>query len=181
MEGFARVVQLLVADLDFLAAILALDQPCHVCWRLTAEPYVPGLPSRRCLALIREPSCFDLLRALNFVASLGICLFIHFVSIHLVSSWNVPSIVPVTELTALNRTDPKLDSEDGYGEVHSMIEWDVGEPLPSGSEKGQWCWSRDCRMSTGWEQCFRQMYHCFLNCIIFKRGDTFTEYKIPDI
>lgn len=184
-QDLPRVTQLLVAKLDFLAAILALAQPFVVCWKLTAKPYVSRLPSHHCLALFKESSCLDLLWALGFVASLGTCLFIHFASKHLVSSWNVPGLVPVTELTAWNRTDAKFES---WGGLWTSLEYGwvkYGEAsAPLGLKKaplGCSVWAE----TEGWvpdgNSVLDRCTVFYYICIIFKRGDICTGYKIPEI
>lgn len=131
-----RVTQLLVAKLEFLAAILALDQPCHVCGKLAAKPHVPGLPSCRCLALNQGVLLFWSIMGPWFSSFSGNLSF-HFVSKHLVNSWNMSDIVPVTGLTALNRKDPKLEL---WGGLWRSPQYDWlkcrGGFCPSGSGEG---------------------------------------------
>lgn len=91
------------SETGLLAAILALTQSCCICWKLTAKSSVSGLSVPHHLVLVTE---LDLL----WVPDFGTCLFIHWAIRHLVSSWNVPGIVPVTGLTVINRADPKLEA-----------------------------------------------------------------------
>lgn len=64
-------------------------------------------------------------------------LSFHFVSKHLVNSWNMSDIVPVTGLTALNRKDPKLEL---WGGLWRSPQYDWlkcrGGFCPSGSGEG---------------------------------------------
>lgn len=96
MEGFAQDHTAVGSKARFPGSHLGIGSAWPCLLKFTAKPYVPGLSSHRCLALIRESSCLDVLWAFGFVASLRTCLFINSVSRHLVSSWNVPGIVPVT-------------------------------------------------------------------------------------
>lgn len=48
----------------------------------------------------------------------------------------MPGIVPVTGLTSLSRTNPKVRDMRRAVEKSTIIESDVGRPLPSGAREG---------------------------------------------
>lgn len=48
----------------------------------------------------------------------------------------MPGIVPVTGLTALNRTNPKVRGVRRAVEKSTIVESDVRRPLPSGAREG---------------------------------------------